>query len=154
MSVHDGILKRAIKVAEGSQYYPFQIGALVFKGSRIFAEGKNKVGSSSRIKDRDKFVKCSVHAEADVLSKLSNDKTKGASLIIIRLNSGTKKMSNGKPCEFCQRMIYEKGIKKVYVSNSDGKLTEYKVVEPKGKLVVDYEKKEHSYSDKFIRRIR
>lgn len=154
MCVNDGILKRAIKVAEESQYYPFQIGALVFKGSRIFAEGKNKVGSSARIKNRDKFIKCSVHAEADVLSKLSNDKTKGASLIIIRLNAGTKKMSNGKPCEVCQRMIYEKGIKKVYISDSNGKIVEYKVVEPKEKLVVDSEKTEHSYSDKFICRIR
>lgn len=153
MCVSSGILNRAKKVADQSEYFPFKIGAVVFKSGRILAEGKNRVGSSSRIKSRDKFVKCSIHAEADALSKLEYDKVKGASIIIVRINAGTKRMSNAKPCEVCQRMIYEKGIKKVYISDENGKIIEYKVIKPKEKFVIQNEKTEHSYSDKFIFRL-
>lgn len=153
MCVSAGIFNRAKKIASQSEYYPFKIGAVVFKSNRILSEGKNRVGSSKKIQSRDRFVKCSIHAEADAISKLDPEKVKGASIIVVRINAGTNKMSNAKPCEICQRMIYEKGIKKVYFSDEHGKIVEYKVIKPKERLVVDNEKTEHSYSDKFILRL-
>lgn len=154
MKIPLGVYKRALKLAEESAYYPFKISAIVFKSNRILSEGKNKVGSCSRVSAKDKFIKNSIHAEADALSKLDNKISKGASLLVLRLNAGTQRLSNSKPCEICQRLIYNKGIKYVYVSNSNGIIEKYKVVRPKKEFKVNNEKTEHGYSDIFIFKLR
>ena len=149
-----GILKRAIKIAEKSDYYPFKISAIIFKGNRILAEGKNYVGNSSRINKKYRFIECSIHAEADALSKLSLDDTKGASIIILRINAGSGKFSSAKPCEFCQKYIYEKSIKKVYASDENGELIEYRVINPTKKMTLKNENGENNYNDIFIEKVK
>lgn len=125
MSMFIGALKRAIEVAEKSEYYPYKIGAVVFKGGRILSEGTNALRYCSRVPDKYKNFDHSLHAEQDALSKLYPDKAKGANMIVVRINESGN-VSLAKPCENCQKMIKDCGIKWVYYSNRAGEIIRQK----------------------------
>lgn len=83
--------------------YPYQLGALVFKGGKILSMGHNKIG---------------VHAEVVALNQLKPHQTKGADLIVVRVAKTGLAMS--KPCPICQVVIKNRGIKRVYYTTRNG----------------------------------
>lgn len=147
----NGFIKRALKLAEKSDYYPFRIGSIVIKHGRIISEGFNRVGSCKRIDPYYQFRSFSIHAEADALSKLSFKDAKGASIIIVRMNI-SHNIANAKPCIYCQEMIYDYGIKNVYCSNNYGKIDHFKVIN-NNKNFLPKRNDEIEYYDKYLKLI-
>lgn len=115
-----GILKLALEEAESSSNYPYRIGAVIFKGSRIISSGHNQIRSNS-ISKKYKIFEESLHAEQDALLGIDWLKLKGCSICVVRLNySGS--LSMGKPCNMCYSALKFVGIKKIYYSNYNGEI--------------------------------
>lgn len=126
MSIYSGIIKAALEAAENADFYPYKIGAVVFKGPKIISIGSNGLRACSRIPSKYKLFENSLHAEQDALSKIGKEKAQGASILVIRLKRNGE-LSMALPCKMCSKMIKAFGIKKVYYSARDGEIYSYKV---------------------------
>lgn len=113
-------LLNALKFARTHDFNPrmgFNHCAIVVKSNRILSVGFNRYGWSS-IQNRKYNSKkiCSVHAEVDALLKLANrDDAKGATIYVVRLNK-LKQSAMSCPCEMCQVILCEHGVKKAVFS--------------------------------------
>ena len=125
--MHVGVLKKAIEEAELSEYHPYKIGAVVFKGSRILSSGHNELRGNGKIHPKYKNFENSLHAEqAAILNLKEWEKAKGANILIIRLNKSGN-LSLGYPCPMCQQMIKHLGLNKVFYSDRQGHISMTKV---------------------------
>lgn len=108
----------AISQAEKSNHEYYKHGAISILGNKIMTKGYNK----SLVKD---VIFNSLHAEMSVIQQLKrlrlNEKErKKINVVVIRVNKcGELKMS--KPCQNCQNIMKDFGIKKCYFSNDLGK---------------------------------
>lgn len=114
-------------MAEKSSYYPYRVGAVIYKGKRILGAGFNAVRSFSKINDKYKAFRESLHAEQHAMMNVKNwSSMKGASIIVVRINmSGT--ISLAKPCENCMQSIRAVKIKEIYYSDRNGQIILEKV---------------------------
>lgn len=144
-----GIVYRAYQLALTSESYPFKTAAVVFKGKRILSIGINEVRYNGSIPVRFKRFLESQHAEAAALAKCKHDELKGCSILICRVNAGSKKMSSAKPCGRCQAMLYDYGIKNVYCTNDNGKIDKYLIKQPQNDIKY-HENGQHDYRNLFI----
>lgn len=123
MALNVGILKKAIEEAEKSPYFPYRIGAVFFKGSRIFGFGHNDVRSCRVIPNKYKQFKEALHAEqaalAHVKSQNGGDTSclQGASIFVIRINATTENISMARPCFMCHSMLKRFKVRWMYYSD-------------------------------------
>jgi deoxycytidylate deaminase len=122
--LYSNIIKRAIQESKKSTFSP-RMGAVVFKGKRIYGSGHNGVRSSS-ISLKYKKWEESLHAEQSALLNLDWEKLKGCSILVYRVNSFGK-LGMAKPCPMCQKLIKYVGIKNIYYTNEDGEIILEKV---------------------------
>ena len=116
-----GVIKLAIQEAENSQHHIYRIGAVVFKGSRIFGSGHNSYRASS-IPLRYKRFPHTLHAEQAAINSVSDwSELKGSSILVIRLNKSGN-ISKGYPCHYCLQTIKHVGIKNLFYSNRIGEI--------------------------------
>jgi deoxycytidylate deaminase len=94
--------------------------AVIVRGGKILAvgynhRGWNQLSEQYRVCDHT----CTVHAEiAAILSKRKKVRFEGAKIYVVRLKrDGTVAMS--KPCEMCQHVLYNYGIKRAYYSTDE-----------------------------------
>lgn len=100
-------LRLAKKIALANDLDPkWMLGAVVSKGGSVLAIGTNKPKNDPRFND---YEHCSVHAEMDALSRVSDPK--GSIIYIARVKKGGG-FGLAKPCPRCQVTLKEKGIKK------------------------------------------
>lgn len=122
--LYNNVLKRAILEANKSTY-EYRIGAVVFKGKRIFGSGHNGIRSSS-ISMKYKNWEESLHAEQSALLNLDWSKLKGCSILVYRTNRSGK-IGMAKPCPMCSKLIKYVGIKNIYYTNENGEIILEKV---------------------------
>lgn len=122
--LYNNVLKRAILEANKSTY-EYRIGAVVFKGKRIFGSGHNGIRSSS-ISMKYKNWEESLHAEQSALLNLDWNKLKGCSILVYRTNRSGK-IGMAKPCPMCSKLIKYVGIKNIYYTNENGEIILEKV---------------------------
>jgi deoxycytidylate deaminase len=86
-------------------------GAVVVKGGRVLSIGINKHRNDpENIQKSIVKASCSVHAEVDALSRISN--AKGATIYVARVaKNGETALS--RPCNNCWTAIQNSGIRKV-----------------------------------------
>lgn len=109
---NSSILDIAIAEALRSAYH-FKVGAIIFKGKKVYSVAHNGVRSSSVPRSFKQFTE-SLHAEAHAIIKY-NGCLKGKSILVVRVsNSG--KLLNSRPCNFCYDFIRYKGIKHLFYS--------------------------------------
>lgn len=118
--IYQSIINAAIEEAKKSTCYP-RIGAIIFKGKRIFSRGYNDIRSSS-IPMKHRHWPESLHAEQSALLKVDWNKLKGCSILVYRY-SKDKVVGCAKPCPMCEKIIRHVGIKNVYYSDDDGTIT-------------------------------
>lgn len=109
-------LKAAIKAAAKSTFRCHKVGAALFKGSRLIAQGWNKHKTHP-----DNRCEISRHGEFDTLIKLPLDQLKGARLYIARLTRSGR-VSYSKPCKHCLKFLKNLPLDKVFYTNYLGKL--------------------------------
>lgn len=121
-----GIINKAVEEAKESKHR-FGLGAVIFKGGRIFGSGHNGNRYTSTIPERYRKFKNSYHAEISAIINTPNwDKLKGASILVIRL-SKDEKLTNSFPCKHCQESLRHLGIKWVYYSTKEGEIKRSKL---------------------------
>jgi deoxycytidylate deaminase len=117
--VNKSILKLAIEEAEKSTHH-FRVGAVVFKGKRIFSSGRNEIRSCSKMPDRFMKWNNSLHAEQKAILNARRD-LNGYDMLVIRIGkSGSLLLA--KPCEVCMRTIEYVGINNIFFSNNEGEI--------------------------------
>lgn len=122
--LYSNVLKLAIAESSKSTY-DYKIGAVVFKGKRIFGSGHNGIRSSA-ISMKYKNWEESLHAEQAALLNLDWNKLKGCSILVYRTNR-LGKVGMAKPCPMCSKLIKYVGIKNIYYSNERGEIVMEKV---------------------------
>lgn len=100
----------------------FGLGAVLFKGSRIFGIGHNSNRYTSKIAEKYRGHRNSYHAEMSAVMNTPNwDKLKGSSILVIRINKRGH-LANSYPCKYCQESLRHLGVKWVYYSNNSGEI--------------------------------
>jgi cytidine deaminase len=62
---------------------------------------------------------CSVHAEVDALLKVaSKEDIKGSTVYVVRINRKNE-LAMSKPCEMCEMILREHGVKRAFFSVSE-----------------------------------
>lgn len=120
-------LNIAAEVATRSTCVRRQYGAVIVKDDAIVSTGYNGSARSTtncsdlgycyreanNIPHGERYEKCqSVHAEANAIIHASRAQMVGATLYLAGWENG-KRIENPQPCEMCQRMIINSGIRKV-----------------------------------------
>lgn len=100
-------LNLAVNMAGASEMKQ-QHGAVVVKGGRVLALGINKLKNHPEI--ISEYNKCSVHAEADALSRVKNPA--GCTVYVARINNSGDTMFS-RPCDNCHRLMVSLGVSKV-----------------------------------------
>jgi len=121
-----GILKAAIKIAEKSSHHKCKIGAVIFKGSRIFAVGNNNIRSCSLVSKKYKTYENSLHAEQAAILNTSRKSLKGSDILVIRLSADKEFLRMARPCQMCMNFIQYVGIKNIWYSNLIGEIIKEK----------------------------
>lgn len=108
-------LDRAIEVAKTSQskarHKSARHGAIIVSGGRTISTGVNK-DRNNVLNVNNPPLDVAVHAEAAALRAAGKTPLKGATIYIARvLRTGEPAMS--KPCENCQTLLTEAGIRKI-----------------------------------------
>lgn len=104
----------ARKIARLSTH-KFKHGALILRGNRVVSLNHNKA-TQTHPKANSKFN--TLHAEAAAILSSKAD-LKGTDLYVVRVvNNGDT--AESKPCRYCQQLIKESGIKRVYYSSDNG----------------------------------
>lgn len=86
-------------------------GAVVVKSGRVMSVGINKWRNHPEIIEKDKIKQeCSVHAEVDALSRVSD--SRGATIYIARVNR-LGNIGLSRPCDNCHLAIIDAGISKI-----------------------------------------
>jgi len=125
---------------EGLEYY---LCALIVKGGNILSVGFNKKSTNGFVEhfadvargQRDYCL--STHAEMDsVLQARSKIVLTGTKLYVVRIKpSGGLGMA--KPCEICEHVLYNYGIRRAYYSIDDDEYGVIKISNPAKKFSVD-----------------
>ena len=121
--MHLGIIDRAIEEARSSDYHPYKMGAVIFKGPRILSSGHNEIRGNGRIHPKYKYFDNTIHAEQSAVLSLKDwGKAKNSDILIVRINNSGK-FSLAYPCPMCQSFLKFLGINKVYFSDRDGNIS-------------------------------
>lgn len=99
-------LRLAQKVAAANNEHPvWKLGAVVSRSNSVLSVGWNKPRNDIRYVD---YEHCSVHAEMDAMSRVSNPK--GTTVYVARIGRNGN-WTLAKPCEACMEALTEMQIK-------------------------------------------
>lgn len=113
---HERWLNTALRVARKSEFWPYKMGCIVVKSGRIVGSGVNK-HSIAETKDPRYNLGRGIHAElAAVLSACKS--LDGADAYIAGWTRGNNILCS-KPCDLCEQLLKESGIRNVYYYNRD-----------------------------------
>ena len=102
-------LNVATAIADANEYR-WKHGCVVTRGGNVLSVGQSKRRNDPRSVDPSHLNKCSVHAEADALSRVSN--THGTVVYVARTNKRGERR-NSKPCVNCELFMQTCGVRKV-----------------------------------------
>lgn len=111
------IIEILIKFAKNSPLI-YKHSACILNGNKIYGIGVNKYFN---IKNEEKSIKISVHAEVDALASVNTKYLKGMDILIIRVGKSYK-LRYSRPCNACIDKLKQKGIRKAYYSDNDGNI--------------------------------
>lgn len=118
-------IKSACKAAEESTLR-FKVGSVIVNAGRIISSGCNERRYTKHVRGRRHAQSlCSEQAAiVKLLTARRQDELVGASLYVTRIN--TQGVAMAKPCPFCQELIRSVGIRKVFYTDEDQKVVEYR----------------------------
>jgi len=123
MKRHETLIRRAVKVAQGSTYR-WKHGAVVAKGNKVLGFAPNKFRNAPAVDEHN----VSDHAERATLRELLKvrEDLRGCTIYIARINKHGETMMS-RPCVWCMLAIVEAGIKEIVYTNEVGSYSVEKV---------------------------
>lgn len=100
--------------------YCHQLGAVVAKKNKIVGLGFNQP-HKTHPRSNNRFK--TIHAELDAILGLAKEDLEGSTIYVYREHKDGSP-ANSKPCQYCQMLIKQAGIKKVCYTD-DGQYKEY-----------------------------
>lgn len=95
-----------------------RVGAVVVRKGKVVSIGRNHPHKTHPLMKKYHEHK-TIHAEVDCIIGTDRDLLKGSVMYVYReLRDGT--VAIAKPCEVCQLILKDIGIKKVYYTTNDG----------------------------------
>lgn len=107
-------LREASKEALKTDYI-YQMGAVLVAGRRVVSRGRNKP-TKTHPKSTHPFK--TIHAELDAILGVDRKVLVGATIYVCRVRAGGE-FGLAKPCEHCERMLRELGVREVVFTTSD-----------------------------------
>ena len=132
MKIPQNIIQKAMEVALTSNVRRGKVSAIIFtrRGNiEVFTSNCAVLGKVVEGKDKHRSI-FTIHAEAYALAKairsgtFRRNKMSDLFLLIVRVKPSTMKLSNARPCEKCQVLVQESGIK-TYYSDIDGNIKKF-----------------------------
>ena len=108
------IINLAIKEAKKSSH-DFRLGAVIYKGKKIINSGFNQSHKTHPI---SKHPFSTIHAEVDAIIGTRREEMDGADIYVHRLLKNGKS-GLAKPCQYCESLLRDIGIKKIYWSDNE-----------------------------------
>lgn len=126
-SRHFSRMSYTLKQCSRSDFWPYRMSATIVRGGRILVNGINKMvpGVSKDIRyDKDRGI----HAELDAVLQAARlgIATEGASIYIAGVSKGNNLIMSA-PCELCQQVIREAGIKDIFYWLKTGAIVRVRV---------------------------
>lgn len=112
--------KHARIAAKRSKLYSHRVGAALFRKKQLVSVGYNTKKTHPNCPNE-----LTQHAEFNVTKGFSPEEIDGCTLYIVRLTR-TGKIGISKPCADCADYLRSLGLKKVYFSNEEGEIQEWK----------------------------
>lgn len=118
----------------------YHLCALIVRGGSVVSIGYNKRNSNAFVEHYTDLARgqrdwcMSTHAEMDaVLQARSKINLKGTKIFVIRKHQDQKKhgvFALAKPCEICQHVLYNYGIRRAYYTIDDNNHGVMKIINP------------------------
>jgi len=132
-------LRMAMAYASSYDYddpLEYHLCAVIVRGGAVVSVGYNKRGFNSfvehygdRAKGRDWCL--STHAEMDaVLKARGKIDLQGCKIFVARKRKLDGSCAMARPCEICQHVLFNYGIRKAYYTISDEEFGQMKIVNP------------------------
>lgn len=105
---------------EFDPYLEYNLCAVIVRGGNVLSVGFNRQGWNPlsefyRVEKRA----CNIHAEIDAItSKRNRVRFEDSKIYIVRLKRNGS-VGSAKPCEMCQHVLYNYGIKRAYYTIDD-----------------------------------
>lgn len=95
--------------------YQFRHGAVMIRGGNIITSSFNKARPVNFAHKHHHNNNGSLHAEIGCVLNIEKEKTKGCDIYVVRITK-TNDFVISRPCEMCQIICGEMGIKRIYYS--------------------------------------
>ena len=94
----------------------YKLGAVVVSGNRVLATGFNRKRNDPKYCEKG----WSIHAEVSAIRKLKNRPFGPKTTIYVARITRAGKIAMAKPCETCEKAVYESGIKRIIYTTNEG----------------------------------
>lgn len=101
-------LGRAVVLSKKSGIKSFRTGAVIFDKKGVISEGWSHNGVLQLTRYR------SIHAEVHAILRAPRESLRGASISVATIRGKSGNVGLGKPCLFCQELLFEVGINRVW----------------------------------------
>jgi deoxycytidylate deaminase len=128
-SKHERGMNLARKAARQSNFPGERMACVLISGGRIISVGKNKA-KSGHLKDKNYNKNQAHHSELDAVLSASKDSVRGSVAYIAGFTPNQSKEVpcwSSKPCEGCQAMLRDYGVKWAIFHDRVGNLYRWKV---------------------------
>lgn len=120
-------MQTAIESAVFSDFPTFKLGAALYSRRKLISVGWNHTKTHPLLFQGSKHRRQeSRHAEFSVLLGVPKHLVVGSTVFVARVTKGGR-VSMAKPCPSCQNLLKTAGVRKVYYSNPEGIMEEYRV---------------------------
>lgn len=105
-------LNHALKIADRSGLSGYHTGAVIYaRTSNPVAHGWSHYSMLHNFKDYPRSIHAELHA---ILRTTNRDWLSGSTIYIANMRPKSGNVANGKPCAFCQGLLFEAGIRTAY----------------------------------------
>ena len=113
--------------------------AMIVRGGAIISTGYNSHDTNSFVQHYTRMVgqhKChTTHAEMDAIKQVrSKTDLRGCKIFVARICLGSKKPGLARPCNICERVLYEYGITRAIYTISEEEYGVMKILAPKNTI--------------------